>query len=292
MSTVCAATPVAPAPARSQAKASVRPDYPRYHHPLFDEPDADLRFGATPDDPGGARPDPAVVDRWSWALHYAVHRADRAATPALRDSFLAHADRLRNRIALVNLRLVPHALNRLFGRRVRTRLAGDLDGLGYEVLLRTASRYAPWASRAEFSTYAVRALMSEFGREYARSRRRPSRPVGQSRAHAPDDQATPRTLVDLLPDGPNADPELAAGRNDLRDQVRRALREADLTELQRTLVAELYGLDGHPPTPLREVCARLNGRPALSKPPGETQLRKLRDAALAELRVTLLCLPR
>lgn len=123
------------------------------HHPSFDEPGADGRYGSAPqaaaaDSP--YMPDEVTRDH-ARRMHYAAHRWNKGGDAVWLRRYYA----LRNAISAGNLKLVYRAVERLKTAPGRT---DDLIGEGQLVLIRAVEAYNPWLG-VRFSSYAFTCLM-------------------------------------------------------------------------------------------------------------------------------------
>lgn len=149
-----------------------------------------------------------------------------------------------------NLRLVAHVAKKYHGCGIEQE---DLISIGAIGLIKAVNTYRQ-DQGVQLATYAARCVENEI-RMAIRSRRKSRGEVSLSEPVGVDKEGNEIALCDIL----GTDPELVEAQVEQRVSLRRAkevIRDR-LTEKERLVVEQRYGLAGNPPLPQREVARRL-----------------------------------
>ncbi|MCD7946302.1 MAG: RNA polymerase sporulation sigma factor SigK [Clostridiales bacterium] len=151
----------------------------------------------------------------------------------------------RNKLVEHNLRLVAHIAKKYFAQ------SGDVDDLisiGTIGLIKAVNTYQP-GRQIKLATYAARCIENEI-LMHLRKTRRLAGEVSLSEALENDDSANALSLMDVIRVEDNMLDDLA-----VRDACLRVRASVDgvLTDRERTVIVQRYGLDGRPPRTQREV---------------------------------------
>ena len=153
----------------------------------------------------------------------------------------------RNVLIEHNLRLVAHIVKKYY---TQTGGQDDLISIGTIGLIKGISTFKP-DKNVRLATYASRCIENEI-LMYFRSQRKLQGEVSLSDALDPDGEGNALSLMDVL----SVDDDMLEDL-DARDsclQVRRYVEER-LTQRERRIIVQRYGLDGQAPKTQREIAA-------------------------------------
>ena len=153
----------------------------------------------------------------------------------------------RNVLIEHNLRLVAHIVKKYY---TQTGGQDDLISIGTIGLIKGISTFKP-DKNVRLATYASRCIENEI-LMYFRSQRKLQGEVSLSDALDPDGEGNVLSLMDVL----SVDDDMLEDL-DARDsclQVRRYVEER-LTQRERRIIVQRYGLDGQAPKTQREIAA-------------------------------------
>lgn len=153
----------------------------------------------------------------------------------------------RNKLIEHNLRLVAHIVKKYY---TQTGSQDDLISIGTIGLIKGVTTFKP-DKNVRLATYASRCIENEILMHF-RAQRKLQGEVSLSDSLEGDGDDGSLSLMDILSVDDDMLEELDS--RDTREQVRRCVENC-LTDREKSIISQRYGLDGHPPRTQREIAA-------------------------------------